>query len=435
MYLTPILWIEIGVALALGVAILWTKVEYGLFLYALALGFPDIACLFGATINIRLDDVLLLVLLARTMLWSPAPPSRSQKNIFAWQAIFLAVCVLSIAVEAARGAPPAPYETAKMAGCAAILFALPRLLQSDRRLEFFVGGLICAGFALVVQVHAHLGANSSGDFANIQELKSAVTFATWNGNTIGQAAVVLVFAAGLGSIVFSPNVANRILWPCLAVGFALVPALVFVRGTSLSIAAGFILFLCLVRRWKWILLFAAVCLCAILYLQARDRRLMEDATAVNLTTGEGFSHRFDRFGMAVRAIQADPFLGQGFGQELNYLSLIGSEGRAHNAYLTVWLELGVGGLFLFVAAIFQFVRAGLVLCQDPRTQSRGALILALMFTLGVDSIGLPTLYWEKLPTIALALAAAVVGICERNELQTAPEDLRALDYEPFAQHS
>ena len=435
MYPTPIIWFEIGVAILIGLAILWSKAEYGLFLYAFALGFPDVAFPLGATINIRLDDVLILLFLARTILWVPAPHSQRQRKIFMWQALFLAACLLSIAVETARGTPPAAYEAAKMAGCAVIFLVLPRLVQSERRLRFFLAGLMCAGVALVIQVFMHLGTSSSNDFANFQEMKNAATFTTWNPNTIGQAAVLLVFAAGLGGIIFSKTPAHRIFWPCLAMGFALVPALVFVRGTTVSIAAGFLLFLCMARRWKWVLLFAVALLSAILYLRSMDRQLLEDATTVNLTTGEGFSHRFERWGMAFRGIQSEPFLGQGFGQEWTYLSLIGSEGRAHNAYLTVWLELGLGGLLLFQAAIFQFVRAGFVLYGNPRFQFQGALILALTLALGLDSLGLPTLYWEKLPTIALSLAAAVVGMCERNDPQFAVKEVHAPAYEPFAQHS
>ena len=132
---------------------------------------------------------------------------------------------------------------------------------------------------------------------------------------------------------------------------------------------------------------------------------------------------------------AEPFLGQGFGQEWTYLSLIGSEGRAHNAYLAVWLELGLGGLLLFLAAIIQFVRAGFFLYGNPRFQSEGALLLALIFALGLDSLGLSTLYWEKLPTIALSLAVVVVGLCERVDLEIAVKEVRTLAYEPFAQHS
>ena len=359
MYLvTPTLWFEIGLAVLMGVVVLWTKVEYGVFLYAFALGFPDVAFPLGTTINLRVDDALILLFFARMILWVPAPLSKGQRKIFIWQAIFLAACLFSIVVETAQGTPPAGYETAKMAGCAVIVLVLPRLVQSERRLRFFLAGLMCAGIALVIQVFMHLGSSSSNDFANFQQMKTAATFTTWNPNTIGQGATLLVFAAGISGTIFSKAPANRILWPCLAMGFALVPALVFVRGTSLSIAAGFILFLCLVRRWKWLLLFGAACLCAILFVYSLDRRLVEQAASVNVETGEGFSQRFNRWDMAYQAIQTAPFFGQGFGQEGNYLALIGSEGRAHDVYLTVWIDMGLCGLLLFLATIFQFVLAG-----------------------------------------------------------------------------
>jgi O-antigen ligase len=435
MYPTPTLWFEIGAAILIGLVFLWTKAEYALFLYALALGFPDFAFPLGTTINIRVDDVLILLFLARTFLWAPAPLSKGQRNIFKWQALFLSACLLSIIVETVQGTPPEGYASAKMAGCAVIVLVLPRLVQSERRLGFFLAGLMCAGIALVIQVFMHLGTSSVNDFVNFQQMKDAATFSTWNPNTIGQGALLLVFGAGLGGIIFSKTRTSRILWPCLAMGFALVPALVFVRGTTVSIAAGFILFLCMVRRWKWVLLFAAACLSVILFLRSLDRPLVEDATNVNVTTGEGFSHRFDRWDMAFQAIKSAPFLGQGFGQELDYLSLIGSEGRAHDAYLTIWIELGLIGLLIFLAAIFQYIRAGFFLYGDPRFHSRGALILALIFALGLDSLGLSTLYWEKLPTIALSLAIVVVGLCEKSDQESPAEEVRTLAYDPFAQYS
>src|SRR5580692_13029462 len=99
MYPTPTLWFEIGAASLIVLAFLWTKAEYALFLYAFALGFPDFACPLGTTINIRVDDVLLLLFLARTILWTPAPLTRGQRKIFARQALFLTACLLSIVVE------------------------------------------------------------------------------------------------------------------------------------------------------------------------------------------------------------------------------------------------------------------------------------------------------------------------------------------------
>jgi O-antigen ligase len=421
---TPILCLELGIAALIAIGILWTRIEYGLFLYALALGFPDVALPVGDTINIRIDDILMLVFLLRSILWAMPSPSQHQKSILKWEALFFIFCISSIAVESAMGNPPGAYEPAKMAGCAVILFVLPRLLQSERRLQFFVSGVMCGGIALVLQIRMHLGDTAAANVANFQELKSAATFSTWNPNTMGQAAILFVFGAGLGTLLFSKSGFSKLLWAGLAMGFAVVPALVFVRGTTLSIAGGIVTFLLLSRRWKWVLVFAAVCVCALLILHARQPDLMEDATSVNLSTGEGLSHRFDRWSMAFQAIEAQPVIGQGFGQELPSLLLIGSEGRAHDAYLAVWLELGLGGLLLFLTVIFQFVRSGLVLFRTTRFRSQGALVLALILTLCLDSIGLPTLYWEKLPTIALAVALAVVGLCERDVSELEVNDLQ-----------
>jgi O-antigen ligase len=435
MYPTPTLWLEICIAIGIAIALLCTRPEYGLFLYAFALGFPDFAYPAGSTINVRVDDVLIVLFLVRTLFWTPAPWSRTQRNFFIWQAMFFAVCLFSLAMEMAGGSPPGGYEPVKMAGCAVVFLTFPRIVQSQRRLRFLLAGLMCGGVALMVQIHQHLGESLPGAYANFQQFKSAAAFSTWNPNTTGQAAILLAFAAGLGGVIFSKSRANRLLWPCLAVGFALVPPLVFARGTSLSIAAGFVLFLCLMRRWKWIAVFAAVCLCALVYLHSRDPQLLKEASAVNVLTGDGLSHRFDRWEMAFRGIENQPWLGQGFGQELPYLTLIGSEGRAHDAYLAVWLELGLGGLLVFLAAVYQFVRAGLLLLKNPGSRAQGAMILALTMALCLDSIGLPTLYWEKLPTIALSLALAVVGICERDDPALAQNEVRAFREEPSVQFS
>ena len=432
MHLTPTLWMEIAGVALVAVIVIWTKPEYGLFLYALALGFPDFAVSAGDAVNIRPDDILMLLFLARTVLWKPAPPTPGQKRILLWQGIFFGACLFSMAVEIGAGNPPGGYDAAKMAGCAVIFLVLPRTIQSERRLRFLLAGLVCAGFALAIQVVMHLGEARASQYQSFQGMKNAATFVTWNPNTIGQAALLLVFAAGLGGIAFSGTRISKLLWACLAAGFASIPALVFVRGTTVSITAGFTLFLFLTRRWKSALLLAAAAFFVILYLRAADRPLVEAATTVNLSTGEGLSHRFERWGMAFAGIRKAPLTGQGFGQELPYLTLLGSEGRAHNAYLAVWLELGLGGLLLFLAAAFQFVRAGWSLYADPGFRPYGALLLALMFALCLDSFGLPTLYWEKLPTIALSLAVAVTGLCERSEWQADANELPSSFREPAA---
>jgi O-antigen ligase len=430
----PMFGIEAGVAIFLLSWYLCAKPEYALFFYGLALGFPDFAFHLGSAINIRVDDVLILLFLIRSIIWRPASLVAGQRKILWTQLSLLLFCLFSAAVEFARGVPPPAYETAKMIGCAAIIFALPRLLQSERRLRFLIVGLTCGGIVMAMQIMQRLGASSANLLSNFQEYKSAAAFSTWNPNTLGQAAILAVFAAGIGGNIYSKSRLSRLMWPCLAFGFALIPATMFVRGTTVSLAAGFLMYLFLTRRWKWILAFLVICLMVISLMLATKRDLFEAATRVDFTTGEGLSHRADRWEKAIGAVRGNPLLGQGFGQEWIYLSSIGSEGRAHNAYLTAWIELGVGGLLLFLAVVYQIISSGLSLYRQPQFQSYGALLLALVFVICLDSFGLPTLYWEKLPTISISIGIALIGICERKVVATAPSEAYAEGLPPFPQH-
>ena len=344
--------LEVGVAIALAGWTLCAKPEYALFIYGLALGFPDFAFQLGAAINIRLDDLLIVLFLIRSFILTPVPLVTGQRKILWSQLFLLTFCLFSAAVESARGVPPPAYETAKMIGCAAIILALPRVLQSEKRLRFLIVGLTCGGIALAVQIALRLGASSANIYGNFQEYKNAATFATWNPNTLGQAAVLAVFAAALGGIAYSKSRAGRVVWPGLAFGFALIPAFLFVRGTTLSLTLGFLLFLMLSRHWKWVMAFFVLSLCVVMLARATNRDLFDSATRVDLSTGDGLSHRLDRWAVAIDVIRAKPFIGEGFGREWVYMSGIGSEGRAHNSYLTVWIELGIGGVALLLAVVY-----------------------------------------------------------------------------------
>jgi O-antigen ligase len=433
--ISPILTIEIGIAILLILTVLSVNPEWGLFLYGLALGFPDIAISLGTAINLRLDDALIVLFLIRLLLWSPLSLMPGQKTVVKPQLLFAAACMCSALVGLARGTPPAAYESLKMIGCIVILLTLARLLQSRRRLRFLSAGLMSGGIALLFQIRQRLGSRPGNYLGTFQELKSAAAFSTWNPNTIGQAAMLLTFAAGLGWIVFRKSRINSGIWPCFATAFSLVPTMVFARSASLSIALGYLLFLGLMRRWKFALLFLMVGLALFTYRRKVDTELVDSATRVDISTGEGFSHRFERWDMALEAIRSAPVLGHGFGQEWTYLSGVGSEGRAHNAYMTVWIELGFGGLALLLVAIYQFVSSGLSLYRDLEFQACGALLLSLIATVCVDSLASSTLYWEKLPTIALSIGIALIGICERGRVRAVAQNASAAPYQAFPEHS
>src|SRR5205085_8699261 len=107
---------------------------------------------------------------------------------------------------------------------------------------------------------------------------------------------------------------------------------------------------------------------------------------------------------------------------------VGSEGRAHNAYMTVWIELGFAGLALLLAATYRFVSSAASLYRNSEFQMRGALLLSLSVTICLDSLGSSTLYWEKLPTIALSIGVALIGICERSRTQVLEQNATLVPY-------
>jgi hypothetical protein len=103
--------------------------------------------------------------------------------------------------------------------------------------------------------------------------------------------------------------------------------------------------------------------------------------------------------------------------------------------MTVWIELGFGGLALLLAAIYRFVSSAVCLYRDSEFQMCGALLLALSVTVCLDSFGSSTLYWEKLPTIALSIGIALIGICERNRVWAVKPNATAAAYEALPEYS
>ncbi|MBV9266957.1 MAG: hypothetical protein JO061_12380, partial [Acidobacteriaceae bacterium] len=189
MHFAALFVIAAGLVLLIVLGFLWPRPEYGLLAWGIALGFPDAVIPMGA-VNLRIDDVLLLLLLPRTFIWSIGD-TRSQKSTRAVQFAFLGLCCFSIVIEFLNGNPPPGYEVAKMLGCGLILFSLPRLVEGQRTLRFLLVGLMIGGVALTCQIAYRLLHSSGNVLANFQELKSAATFATWNPNTIGQAGILL----------------------------------------------------------------------------------------------------------------------------------------------------------------------------------------------------------------------------------------------------
>ena len=393
--------------------ILWKKPEYGLFLYGLALGFPDLALPVGPTVNVRIDDLIIALLLPRALLSYRIRFTARQITVLFWATLFFALCVSSALIGAAAGQTPNGNDVLRLLGCGALMLVMPALAHSWRRLSFVVVGLTIGGVILIIQIAWRLSHSSATSYGNAQDLKAAAGFITWNPNTLGQAALLLVFAAGIAALMARRR-SLCTLYVALATIFAVMPMALLIRGSAIAASVGYVGFLALTKRWKLLLVAATLGFIGVGYWYSMVGDAVSAATQVDLSTGDGLSHRYDTWHTAIEAISASPLLGYGFGQELTVAAGLGRELRSHNTLLSVWIELGLTGVLILAAMVAEIVFAGLFICKRRSIRAYGFLLIALIVALCIDSLGSLTLYWEKLPMIALSLGVSLIGCCERT---------------------
>ena len=396
---------------------LWRHPEWGLLLYGVALGFPDLALSSGA-INLRIEDALIAVYALRLVLIPVVPLSPGQRSILAWQLAFAGACLVSALTAIVRGYDQYfLYVLAKLVGCVVAVVVLPTVIDSPRRLRFLAAGLMVGGGALVLQMVLRLAAASPGSIVTFQDLKYSATPTSWNPNTLGQAATLLAFGAAVGAAAGpGRRIVNRIYF-ALGHAFAAIPVAIFSRGAVLGLCAGYAVFTTLTGRVKVLLVAVALAAAAGSYYLASLPPGVAAATYVDVRTGEGLSGRYERWAFAVGLISERPLLGHGFGQELAVFEEGFGFAVAHNSFLSAWIELGVAGPLLLAGVIVSYVRAALAIKARGAAPDHGAAVLALLIALVVQGLGNSSLYWDKQPAIALAVALAVVGIAERTPLR------------------
>jgi O-antigen ligase len=392
------------------------KVELALFVFTAMLGFPDLALPLMDAVNLRVEDLILVILAGRLFLVGGPRCTPGQRRIMAVQLCFAGACLASAVL--GRDANPDSYYfylLTRLVGCLLIIVVIPNLVRSSRELRFLIAGLMLGGLALMAQMAQRLIATPGARIANFQELKGAVTPATWGPNALGQAAVLLVFGAAVGSFIFSRSRGSGGFWLALGTTFALMPVAVFTRASGISIFLAFGLFAILTRRGLlvlWLLLLGLGGFAV--STQWMPSRIVEGATHVDLSTGEGFSGRYNRWAISLDTIGRRPILGYGFGNELAALTQNSGVGLSHNSYMSAWLELGLIGPILMLMVVFRYVSVSSALLAIPATRVCGAAVLALMLELTIESATNSSFYWDKWPTIALSLALAAIGVVERE---------------------
>lgn len=394
--------------------VLWRRPEWGVLLYGLAIGFPDLALSSGA-INVRIEDAIVALYAVRIALVPFVPLSAGQRSILTWQLAFAGACLLSALTAVVRGYDQYYlYALVKLLGCIVVVVVLPAIIDTPRRLRFLVAGLMAGGVALVLQMVVRLMTVSPSSIVTFQDLKSAVTPTSWNPNTLGQVATLLAFAAAVGATMAPGRRLARRVYGLLGHAFAAMPVAVFSRGAVLGLCAGYALYTTFTGRVKVLLVATALAVVAGSYYLAHLPPGVANATNVDVNTGEGLSGRYERWAFAWGLIAERPVLGYGFGQELGEFEQGFGFALAHNSFLSAWIEIGIAGPLLLIAVIVGYVRAALAIrARGGAAADLGTAVLALTVALVVQALSNSALYWDKQPLIAMAVALSVVGVADR----------------------
>ena len=396
-------------------AVLLVRPEYILFLYGLSLGFPDIAANVGGIINVRGDDILIILLFIRILLTiKPLYVTESQKKIIIIYFIFLSYCLLSGALIVIFGGKVDSYVLLRDMGGGITFLVLLFSVDSEKFFRFFLCGLLFAGLAIGFQVSQHFNEIAMDALTSSVQIKEAAAFTSWNPNTIGEFGILFSFSSAIAWYMSPAHKYQKLFWLLMTISFISLPMVTFARGATISLLCGWTLFLILMRKWK-------VILCAILaggllfvawYQNFGD--IITAAFDIDLKTGKGFSSRYDLWNVALNLISQNPFIGHGYGQETRMFVLTYGRGMSHNAYLSILVELGLFGLMILAWQIFNYYYSAIRLLNNHKTNIGSCFVFAFMTTICIDSLSGSGLYGAKYITLLFAIITIFIGFLEKN---------------------
>lgn len=413
--MTSILILGGFIAALIVLIILLIRPEYILFLYGLSIGFPDISAKVGGVINIRVDDILIVMLFARMVITlKPLSVTELQKKIIAVYLFFLSYCLLSGTVIAIFGGSVDSYVLLRDMGGGFTFVILLLAVDSERSFRFLLFGLFLAGLAIGFQVTQHFNEIALESLTDSNQIKDASSFSSWNPNTVGGYGILFSFSAAMAWYMSPTHNWRRQLWSMTPILFISLPLFTFARGATVSLVCGWILFLVLMRKWKVLLsaMGLAALLFAIWYQAFSD--IIATAFDIDLKTGKGFSSRYDLWSNALNLVKQSPLWGHGYGQEVRLFILTFGRGMSHNAYFSILVELGLFGLLVLLWQISNYYYAAIRLFRKNRPNVGSYLIIAFMTSICIDSLSGSGLYGSKYITLLLAIIAIFIGFLEKE---------------------
>jgi len=389
-----------------------------LLLYGISLGFPDLAIDLGST-RLRFDDIVMMsISICGTieLLLRPCCLTKSQFHFLQRICLFAVFCVISLCITLLVGLPFESYSFLRMLGCMPILIMLPLVLISSKRIRWLGWGLLSGGLIFMTQLFFLLYKGLQvGHFTYFFFLKNAVSFRTWNPNS--SSVFVLMLVVALVLIGSEMQGVRRKIFSTAAALFSLVPFLLYSRGAIAAIVFAWFFFILLARKNYRFKVFVVLVLVGIVVFQAVFQKdLLSSAISIDLKASEtqSISEHYIMWHTALDLATDSPLYGYGFGQEIRSFETRIGGGMAHNAFLSVLVEGGLIGLFLFMWPVKYLARRLWTFAHGSLYDMRAVIGLSFLFGIIIQSLSQSALYWHKPPMLMLSLLSVYIGRIERS---------------------
>jgi len=254
-----------------------------------------------------------------------------------------------------------------------------------------------------------------GHFTYFFFLKNAVSFRTWNPNS--SSVFVLMLVVALVLIGSEMQGVRRKIFSTAAALFSLVPFLLYSRGAIAAIVFAWFFFILLARKNYRFKVFVVLVLVGIVVFQAVFQKdLLSSAISIDLKASEtqSISEHYIMWHTALDLATDSPLYGYGFGQEIRSFETRIGGGMAHNAFLSVLVEGGLIGLFLFMWPVKYLARRLWTFAHGSLYDMRAVIGLSFLFGIIIQSLSQSALYWHKPPMLMLSLLSVYIGRIERS---------------------
>lgn len=328
-------------------------------LFPIFFALPDLSIDTGV-INLRVDDLIIYLFFILNSIsiitfYKNFAYSKSYNNLLYLVVLSLISSFFTIIL---KKDDINTYEFVRSMGSIPYFVVLPFILTNpDLKKDLFkgviIGGVIYLTF-LLLNYQAILQTGDLEEMHNSAQLKKAVSFESLNPNAVATLAVILGAINLMGYIEM-----RRKYQLIISVLLILVPFFVFARGMSIGVIAATSIFIISfkTKNKKLVLLFIFLSIYYLFKSQILFNRFTESATNIDISTGEGFSGRFELWYQGFYIFMKSPVLGHGFSTENNMFIKYFDGQMAHQIFLHYLIELGVFSLILFLFLIFSIARS------------------------------------------------------------------------------